>query len=118
VEAVIASAADLPAGWVDVQDGGTFRLEQTGDGALFAHTVGHDSLKRFLFPPRVPVWHGTREGLLDDAPEPADASSSPTTRRGAQAPSSSPSTAPAPGARASAPRWAPARGSPAGSTSR
>jgi ferredoxin len=66
----VASSADLPAGWVDVQDGGTFRLEPTGDGALFAHTVGHDSLKRFLFPPRVRVWHGTRDALEGGEPDP------------------------------------------------
>jgi ferredoxin len=67
----VASVADLPAGWVDVQDGGTFRLEPTGDGALFAHTVGHDSLKRWLFPPRVRVWHGTREVLESGTPDAA-----------------------------------------------
>ena len=63
----IASANELPAGWIDVQDGGTFRLEQTGDDALFAHAVGHDSLKRFLFPPQLHVWKVTR----GQAPAPA-----------------------------------------------
>ncbi len=43
----VHSADDFPAGWVDVQEGGTFRLRRSGDDALFAHTVGHDSLKRF-----------------------------------------------------------------------
>ena len=66
----LASAADLPAGWVDVQVGGTFRLERTGGAEVFAHTVGHDSLKRWLFPPRVRVWHGTREALEQDLPAP------------------------------------------------
>src|SRR4051794_32424196 len=66
----LSSAADLPAGWVDVQDGGTFRLEPTGDDAVFAHTVGHDSLKRFLFPPRVRIWRGTRESLESRPPAP------------------------------------------------
>jgi sulfhydrogenase subunit beta (sulfur reductase) len=65
----LASADDLPAGWVDVQDGGTFRLEHSGGEALFAHAVGHDSLKRFLFPPRLRVWK-VRRG---EAPEPAAA---------------------------------------------
>ena len=46
----LGSSDDLPAGWVDVQEGGTFRLQRADDAALFAHTVGHDSLKRFLFP--------------------------------------------------------------------
>ncbi len=61
----IASAEDLPAGWIDVQDGGTFRLERNGDDSLFAHAVGHDSLKRFLFPPVLRVWRVTR----GEAPE-------------------------------------------------
>ena len=41
-----------------MQEGGTFRLQRGPDDALFAHTVGHDSLKRLLFPPVVQVWHG------------------------------------------------------------
>ena len=69
----IASQADLPAGWVDVQDGGTFRLERNGGDELFAHTVGHDSLKSFLFPARVRVWNGTREQLEPPGPPPRHA---------------------------------------------
>jgi ferredoxin len=67
----LRSAADLPAGWVDVQEGGTFRLERDGE-ALFAHTVGHDSLKRYLFPPMVRVWRARRgeSGLEVEEPEP------------------------------------------------
>jgi sulfhydrogenase subunit beta (sulfur reductase) len=69
----LSCADDLPAGWVDVQEGGSFRLGRGGDGALFAHTVGHDSLKRFLFPPAVAVWRARRgaDGALEvQAPEP------------------------------------------------
>ena len=58
----VHSADDLPAGWVDVQEGGTFRLSRSGDDTLFAHTVGHDSLKRFLFPPELRVWRAARGG--------------------------------------------------------
>ena len=69
----LRDAGDLPAGWVDEQEGGTFRLRRDGDGALFAHTVGHDSLKRFLFPPVVRVWRARRgaDGALEvEQPEP------------------------------------------------
>jgi hypothetical protein len=69
----LTSADDLPAGWQDVQDGGTFRLERRDDQALFAHTVGHDSLKRLLFPPIVPTWRARRGddgGLEVEAPDP------------------------------------------------
>jgi ferredoxin len=57
VYAEVASTADLPRGVRDEQEGGAFRLVARDDDALFGHNVGHDSLKRFLFPPRVPAWH-------------------------------------------------------------
>ncbi len=63
----LASAADLPAGWVDDQAPGAYRLEPTGGEALFDHAAGPDSLKRFLFAPRVSVWRG-REGALEAGP--------------------------------------------------
>jgi sulfhydrogenase subunit beta (sulfur reductase) len=69
----LGSADELPAGWVDVQEGGTFRLQRGDDEALFAHTVGHDSLKRFLFPPQLAIWRARRgaDGALEvDEPEP------------------------------------------------
>src|SRR5262249_27897840 len=47
----ISSAADLPAGWTDDQDGGTYRLRSRGDEALFGYNVGPQSWKRHLFPP-------------------------------------------------------------------
>jgi formate hydrogenlyase subunit 6/NADH:ubiquinone oxidoreductase subunit I len=42
----------LPAGYIDHQDGGTYRLEKTDSAGYFDYAVGPDSLKRFLFPPR------------------------------------------------------------------
>lgn len=56
----LSCAADLPAGCEDVQDGGSLRLRRRDDDAVFAHTVGHDSLKRFLFPPAVRTWRARR----------------------------------------------------------
>jgi sulfhydrogenase subunit beta (sulfur reductase) len=47
----IASSADLPAGWTDEQDGGTYRVRRRGDEALFGYNVGPQSWKRYLFPP-------------------------------------------------------------------
>lgn len=46
----IESIDQLPSGWRESQDGGRYRLIQEGDGALFAHTMGPHSWKRFLFP--------------------------------------------------------------------
>jgi sulfhydrogenase subunit beta (sulfur reductase) len=56
----VASAADLPEGWTERQDGGTYRLEQRGDAALFGYTVGPHSWKKFLFPPRARLWQAER----------------------------------------------------------
>ena len=69
----VSDVDDLPAGWIDVQEGGTFRLRRGADDALFAHTVGHDSLKRFLFPPVLRVWRARRGadgGMEVEEPEP------------------------------------------------
>jgi ferredoxin len=52
----IGSAADLPAGWTDVQDGGTYRLQRRADDARFGFAVGPTSWKRFLVPPRLLLW--------------------------------------------------------------
>jgi ferredoxin len=60
VYAEIASSAELPAGWRDVQEGGSYRLARRGDEALFGHNVGHDSLKSLLFPAHVRLWRGRR----------------------------------------------------------
>jgi ferredoxin len=48
----VAGLGDLPAGWTDEQDGGTYRLRRRDDGALFGYAVGPHSWKQFLFPPR------------------------------------------------------------------
>jgi sulfhydrogenase subunit beta (sulfur reductase) len=47
----ISSSADLPTGWTDDQDGGTYRLRRRRDEALFGYNVGPQSWKRYLFPP-------------------------------------------------------------------
>ena len=51
---------DLPAGWVDAQEAGTYRLARNGD-ALFAYAAGPESWKRHLHPPEVRLWSATRE---------------------------------------------------------
>jgi sulfhydrogenase subunit beta (sulfur reductase) len=56
----IASAADLPAGWTDEQDGGTYRLKRREDDALFGYNVGPQSLKKYLFPASATLWRSAR----------------------------------------------------------
>jgi ferredoxin len=61
----IGSTADLPIGWTDEQEGGTYRLARRGDEALFGYAVGPHSWKKFLWPPQVKLWEATR--THDDA---------------------------------------------------
>jgi len=68
----LESDADLPAGWTDTQDGGTYRVARREDDALFAHNAGPNSWKSLLFPPTVRLWKGRRDengGLEVDALE-------------------------------------------------
>jgi formate hydrogenlyase subunit 6/NADH:ubiquinone oxidoreductase subunit I len=57
----LSSVADLPIGWTDEQDGGTYRLQRRNDEACFGYVVGPHSWKRFLHPPRQRLWQATRE---------------------------------------------------------
>jgi ferredoxin len=68
------SGADLPAGWTDTQDGGTYRLQKRKDDALFGYTVGQHSWKNILHPATRRFWRAKRneEGfeLSDEKCEP------------------------------------------------
>jgi sulfhydrogenase subunit beta (sulfur reductase) len=68
----LGSAQDLPAGWTDAQDGGTYRVERRDDGAVFAHNAGPNSWKSFLFPPTLRLWKGRRapDGGVEFEPPP------------------------------------------------
>jgi len=56
----LSSSADLPAGWTDVQDGGSYRLKKREDQALFGYAVGPHSWKKFLHRPAVRLWQAER----------------------------------------------------------
>ncbi len=68
----IASAEDLPVGWTERQDGGTYRLERRDDDARFGFAVGPHSWKRYLHPPVISLWKARRsaDGSLDVTEEP------------------------------------------------
>jgi ferredoxin len=71
----LESAADLPSGWTDVQDGGTYRLQRRDDGAYFGYVVGPHSWKNYLFPPRRKMWAAkqTNDGFtVEEAAPPAE----------------------------------------------
>jgi sulfhydrogenase subunit beta (sulfur reductase) len=67
----IASTADLPEGLTDEQEGGTYRLRERDDDALFAYNVGPNSWKTHLFPATLTLWKGRRgeSGEISFEPE-------------------------------------------------
>lgn len=76
----IQSDADLPAGWIDEQEAGHYRLKRREDAALFGYVVGPRSWKEYLHPPRVKMVAAERDatGVLqfntgDPEPPPARA---------------------------------------------
>jgi sulfhydrogenase subunit beta (sulfur reductase) len=69
----LKSTGDLPAGWTDEQNGGTYRLKRRADEALFGFNSGPHSWKKFLHPSRVRLWEADRaEGGLKVRGEPLD----------------------------------------------
>jgi hypothetical protein len=58
----LESAAELPVGWTDRQEAGTYRLERREDEARFGYAVGPHSWKQFLFPARLRLWRARKNG--------------------------------------------------------
>ena len=56
----VSSASQLPAGMTDEQEGGTYRLHERGDEALFGFNNGPNSWKHHLFPPNLTLWKARR----------------------------------------------------------
>lgn len=56
----LQSAADLPVGMTDEQEGGQYRLVKGRDGALFDYVVGPHSWKRYLYPPKQRLWRAQK----------------------------------------------------------
>ncbi len=51
----------LPIGYIDRQDGGSYRLEKDENAGYFDYVVGPHSLKAFLFPPRETLVESVRK---------------------------------------------------------
>jgi hypothetical protein len=62
----IQSERDLPIGYTDEQDGGTYRLQKRNDEARFGYTVGPQSWKRYLFPPSTLLMKARRKTVTPD----------------------------------------------------
>ena len=58
----LESAASLPAGWTDVQDGGSYRVVRRQDEARFGYAVGPHTWKSFLHPARLRLWRIEKSG--------------------------------------------------------
>ena len=69
----LGGVEDLPIGWTDEQDGGSYKLVRRDDAALFGYAVGPHSWKRFLYPPRSTLLTIRRVNgnLIFDEPEPS-----------------------------------------------
>ena len=67
----VETASQLPAGLIDEQQGGRYRLVESGH-AVFGVTLGPDGWKRYLFPPNHRLWRGERgeNGGFSVIPEP------------------------------------------------
>lgn len=57
----LTSIDDLPVGWTDEQNGGTYRLKKRSDSALFGYVVGPQSWKKYLHPPQIKLWESKRD---------------------------------------------------------
>ena len=71
----VRSVRDLPVGWADSQEAGTYRARQVGGRSLFHYAVGPTSPRRYLSPPRRTLWSATRTDdgfdVVDDESPPA-----------------------------------------------
>ncbi|HVB73005.1 MAG TPA: 4Fe-4S dicluster domain-containing protein [Ktedonobacteraceae bacterium] len=57
----LTSVDDLPVGYTDEQNGGSYRLKKRRDRALFGYNVGPHSWKQFLHPPLTRLWQAERK---------------------------------------------------------
>lgn len=73
VYADLTTIDELPIGYIDRQDGGSYRLEKADGAGYFDYVVGPHSLKNFLFPPRETLLESIRQnGTWQMAPPEID----------------------------------------------
>jgi len=66
----LKSVTDLPIGYQDDQEKGSYRLQQLGHQRLFSYTLSPHSWKKFLYPPAVRLWQAQRkDGSFELIPE-------------------------------------------------
>jgi sulfhydrogenase subunit beta (sulfur reductase) len=57
----ITSISNLPRGWTDEQGAANYHLSRRNDNALFGYSLGPQSWKKYLFPPKKRLWTAERE---------------------------------------------------------
>jgi ferredoxin len=70
----VRGRVDLPVGWGDHQEPGTYRLVRRDDDALFGHAVGPQSARQYVTPPSRRLWSASyHDGRFeaDEEPPPA-----------------------------------------------
>ncbi len=66
----IRTVSDLPIGWVEEQERGSYRLKKTEDPKLFGYGLGPHSWKKYLYPSTIRLWQANRSnGHFDVQPE-------------------------------------------------
>jgi len=56
----IRTVSDLPIGYVDEQERGSYRLKKTEDPTLFGYTLGPHAWKKYLYPSTIRLWQANR----------------------------------------------------------
>lgn len=71
----VRSHRDLPVGWTDIQQPGSYRLHKRDDDAVFGFAVGPHSWKKYLHLPTLRLWSAERgsDGHITVTPTDAEA---------------------------------------------
>ena len=67
----VSQLSDLPVGWGDEQDAGSYRLRRRDDELVFGYASGAQSVKPVFFPARDLFWRAHRDGdgfTVDEPP--------------------------------------------------
>jgi sulfhydrogenase subunit beta (sulfur reductase) len=56
----ISKTEELPIGWIDIQDGGSYRLNKHDKPTFFGYVVGFESWKKLLYPPEKKLFELSR----------------------------------------------------------
>lgn len=58
----LLSFDEIPIGFHETLDKGQYQLVERGDGSCFEYTLGPQSFKKFMYPPKQKLWGASRNG--------------------------------------------------------